>query len=150
VSYPLPYIWLEPRIKDDKKELDSTYLPPFFGSFALANLSHIPFIVIPNVSHMRNQQVDRFEKMDRIVYHVSQLCPIPPCHELDLPTTWALRSASSTSGQTAAWHYLSAITLQTNGIKRVGEGSTHLLVLLQSLGLDFDYLAYPFAFVCTR
>jgi hypothetical protein len=55
---------------------NTTYLPPFLGSFALSNLSHIPFIVVSDVSHMRNQEIDRFEKMDRIVYLVSLLCPL--------------------------------------------------------------------------
>lgn len=83
-----------------------TYLPPFLGSFTFSNLRHVALVIITNISHVRNQQIDRFEIMDRIVYSFSSLssfrADIPSLRVGDLPTTCALRSASSTSGQTAA------------------------------------------------
>ena len=83
-----------------------TYLPPFLGSFTLSNLGHIPIVVVSNISHVRNQQIDRFQIMDRIVYSFSSLSSFlddnPSLRTVDSPTTCALRSASSTSGQTAA------------------------------------------------
>lgn len=65
--------------------------------------------------------------------------------ERDVPTIWALRRASSTSGQTAAWTF--------NQLRRsehvMQKRASHLLVLFQAFWADLDHLADTFALVCS-
>jgi len=101
------------------KEVDWTYLPPFLSSFTLSNLCHVIVIVIPNVSHMRNQEMFLLEEMDRVVFpsalaqslvHRTPLlpfCPFPA--QLSLPCTAPSRLHAST-----LMHVSSALEIETH------------------------------------
>jgi hypothetical protein len=97
-------------VKQDQSEVQDdenrTYLPPFLGSFTLSDLCHILLIIISNISHVRNQQILGFKKMDRVIctsapklsrhlilpalYPLFILCALP-C-SFDCPTASLLKS----------------------------------------------------------